>query len=113
LLIRTGKLKLVRLLNNPIVKIYHSTGGHMITPLPGATKMKPGSASLPFFGSTPIILNPKTGVPIEGSAPGALVYSTPWPGIAQTVFGDHQRYTSLPNPLFCSCLLCLGLLTLT
>jgi acetyl-CoA synthetase len=64
----------------------------MITNLPGATKMKPGSVGLPFFGSTPVILNPKTGLPIEGPAQGALAFARPWPGMAATVFGDHERF---------------------
>ena len=64
----------------------------MITNLPGATKMKPGSVGLPFFGSTPVILHATTGLPIEGlGAQGALAFARPWPGIAATVFGDHER----------------------
>ena len=69
----------------------------MITNLPGATKMKPGSVGLPFFGSDPVILEPKTGLLLEGPAQGVLAFARPWPGIATTVFGDHERF------IFISC----------
>jgi acetyl-CoA synthetase len=68
------------------------TGGHMITPLPGATALKPGSATFPFFGVVPALVNPSDGGMINGSGEGALVITRPWPGIARTVFGDHQRF---------------------
>ncbi|GDY13270.1 acetyl-coenzyme A synthetase 2 [Planctomycetota bacterium] len=68
------------------------TGGHMITPLPGATALKPGSATLPFFGVEPKILDEK-GVELVGNdVTGVLVFSRGWPGIARTIYGDHQRY---------------------
>jgi acetyl-CoA synthetase len=69
------------------------TGGHLITPLPGATALKPGSATLPFFGVEPGIVDPVTGKLIEESeATGALVIRRPWPGQMRTVYGDHQRF---------------------
>ncbi|MFN7958259.1 MAG: acetate--CoA ligase [Holophagaceae bacterium] len=69
------------------------TGGILITPLPGVTPTKPGSATLPFFGVKPIIVDPATGIPIEGnSVEGALCLGAPWPGQARTVFGDHKRF---------------------
>jgi acetyl-CoA synthetase len=68
------------------------TGGHLITPLPGATSLKPGSATRPFFGVVPAIVDLGTGKPIEGPAEGALVITRPWPGQMRTVYGDHQRF---------------------
>ncbi|MBI2376872.1 MAG: acetate--CoA ligase [Deltaproteobacteria bacterium] len=69
------------------------TGGILITPLPGATPTKPGSATLPFFGIKPTVVDPQTGRPIEGNGvEGALCLSTPWPGQARTVWGDHHRF---------------------
>jgi acetyl-CoA synthetase len=68
------------------------TGGHMITPLPGATPMKAGSATLPFFGVVPALLDEK-GVEIHGNdVSGVLVFKHGWPAIARTIYGDHQRY---------------------
>jgi acetyl-CoA synthetase len=67
------------------------TGGIMITPLPGATRLKPGSASMPFFGVVPAILS-ADGNPLEGEAEGVLALARSWPGQARTVFGDHQRF---------------------
>jgi acetyl-CoA synthetase len=67
------------------------TGGILITPLPGATDLKPGSASLPFFGVKPAIVN-NEGEVQEGAAEGILVLTYPWPGQARTVYGDHQRF---------------------
>jgi acetyl-CoA synthetase len=67
------------------------TGGHMITPLPGATRLKPGSASLPFFGVVPAIVGPE-GKVLEGACEGNLVILHPWPGQMRTVYGDHQRF---------------------
>ncbi len=66
------------------------TGAHMITPLPGATELKPGSATLPFFGIEPAILD-NEGRELEGPGEGVLVMKSPWPGQIRTVFGDHQR----------------------
>jgi len=68
------------------------TGGHLIAPLPGAIKTKPGSATLPFFGIEPAVLDPKTGLRLENAAKGLLAIARPWPGIARTVFRDHDRY---------------------
>ncbi len=69
------------------------TGGILITPLPGATPTKPGSAMLPFFGVKPLLLDPEKGDVLEGNGvSGALCMSAPWPGQARTVWGDHQRF---------------------
>ena len=79
----------------PIVDTWWQTetGGILITPLPGATALKPGSATLPFFGVKPVLVEPSTGKPLEGNGvSGALCLSTPWPGQARTVWGDHGRF---------------------
>lgn len=72
------------------------TGGVICTPLPGATPMKPGSCSKPFFGIDLAILDPATGKPAvadsEGSAKGVLAVMKPWPGIARAIAGDNGRY---------------------
>jgi acetyl-CoA synthetase len=69
------------------------TGGILITPLPGVTPTKPGSATLPFFGVLPVVLNPETGQPLDGNGvAGALCLASPWPGQARTVWGDHHRF---------------------
>jgi len=69
------------------------TGGILITPLPGATPTKPGSATLPFFGVEPVVVNPENGKVIEGNGvSGALCLASPWPGQARTIWGDHQRF---------------------
>ncbi|KAL4122718.1 hypothetical protein QTP88_015001 [Uroleucon formosanum] len=70
------------------------TGGHVITPLPGCTPMKPGSASFPFFGVKPILLD-ESGKEIEGVGEGYLVFNKPWPGIMRTLFGNHERFQSV------------------
>ncbi|ELW69584.1 Acetyl-coenzyme A synthetase, cytoplasmic [Tupaia chinensis] len=77
----------------PIVDTFWQTetGGHMLTPLPGATPMKPGSATFPFFGVAPAILN-EFGEELEGEAEGYLVFKQPWPGIMRTVYGNHERF---------------------
>ncbi|MEI8571619.1 acetate--CoA ligase [Methylomonas sp. LW13] len=67
------------------------TGGILITPLPGAIPLKPGSATLPFFGVKPAILDPDGNI-LEGEAEGVLVLTYPWPGQARTVYGDHARF---------------------
>src|SRR5690606_17385952 len=67
------------------------TGGILITPLPGATPCKPGSATLPFFGVEPIIVDAE-GKTIEGPGEGVLCVKKPWPGEARTTWGDHQRF---------------------
>ncbi len=78
----------------PIVDTWWQTetGGHLITPLPGATDLKPGSATKPFFGVKPALVDASTGHLLEGSAEGALVITQPWPAQMRTVFGDHQRF---------------------
>jgi len=78
----------------PIVDTWWQTetGGHLITPLPGATDLKPGSATKPFFGVVPAIVEPQNGTPLEGACEGALVLNRPWPGMMRTVYGDHQRF---------------------
>jgi len=69
------------------------TGGHIVTPLPGATPTKPGSATFPFFGIELAILDAKSGAELLGNGvEGVLCVKQPWPGMARTVFGDHQRY---------------------
>ncbi len=67
------------------------TGGHLITPLPGAIDLKAGSATLPFFGVEPCIVDDK-GKELVGEAEGALCIKRPWPGQMRTVYGDHQRF---------------------
>ena len=69
------------------------TGGHMITSLPGAIPMRPGSATLPFFGVQPAILEAETGKEITSTeASGVLCIKDSWPGQMRTVYGDHQRF---------------------
>jgi acetyl-CoA synthetase len=67
------------------------TGGATITPLPGATAMKPGSASWPMFGVQPLLLDAE-GQVLEGAAEGSLVIADSWPGQMRTVWGDHERF---------------------
>ena len=78
----------------PIVDTWWQTetGGHLITPLPGATPTKPGSATKPFFGVVPALVDAASGNLLEGEAEGALVITRPWPGQMRTVYGDHQRF---------------------
>tara|TARA_A100001015_G_scaffold301559_1_gene388542 strand:- start:51 stop:1991 length:1941 start_codon:yes stop_codon:yes gene_type:complete len=79
----------------PIVDTWWQTetGGIMISPLPGATATKPGSATLPFFGVQPVILDPVTGKEIrELECEGVLAIRDSWPGQMRTVFGDHKRF---------------------
>jgi acetyl-CoA synthetase len=77
----------------PIVDTWWQTetGGILITPLPGATALKPGSATLPFFGIQPQLCH-HDGNPIEGAGVGNLCMTDSWPGQMRTVFGDHQRF---------------------
>ncbi|XP_065421759.1 acetyl-coenzyme A synthetase, cytoplasmic isoform X9 [Chrysemys picta bellii] len=77
----------------PIVDTFWQTetGGHVLTPLPAATPMKPGSATFPFFGVVPAILD-ESGEELEGEAEGYLVFKQPWPGIMRTVYRNHQRF---------------------
>jgi acetyl-CoA synthetase len=67
------------------------TGGILITPLPGVTTLKPGSATLPCFGIQPEILD-SNGAELVGEASGILVIAKPWPGQSRSVYGDHQRF---------------------
>jgi acetyl-CoA synthetase len=77
----------------PIVDTWWQTetGGILITPLPGATKLKPGSATTPFFGVVPEIVDAE-GKVVEGQATGNLCITRPWPGMMRTVYGDHARF---------------------
>ncbi|AZQ69662.1 acetate--CoA ligase [Silicimonas algicola] len=79
----------------PIVDTWWQTetGGHLLTPLPGAIPTKPGSATLPFFGVQPVILDPQTGQEIDTTeAEGVLCIKDSWPGQMRTVWGDHERF---------------------
>ncbi|KAJ8015990.1 hypothetical protein DPEC_G00002480 [Dallia pectoralis] len=80
----------------PVVDTFWQTetGGHVLTPLPAATPMKPGSATFPFFGVVPAILN-ESGEELEGPSEGYLVFKQPWPGIMRTVYGNHQRFETI------------------
>ncbi|KOY62038.1 acetate--CoA ligase [Photorhabdus heterorhabditis] len=77
----------------PIVDTWWQTetGGFMITPLPGATELKAGSATLPFFGVQPALVD-NLGEPLEGACEGNLVITDSWPGQARSLFGDHDRF---------------------
>ena len=77
----------------PIVDTWWQTetGGILITPLPGATKLKPGSATRPFFGCQPALVDDK-GEILEGEASGNLVILDSWPGQMRTIYGDHDRF---------------------
>ncbi|MGD8416498.1 MAG: acetate--CoA ligase [Pseudomonadales bacterium] len=77
----------------PIVDTWWQTetGGIMISPLPGATALKPGSATRPFFGVVPALVDADGKVLSETEAAGNLVITQPWPGQIRTVYGDHQR----------------------
>jgi acetyl-CoA synthetase len=80
----------------PIVDTWWQTetGGILITPLPGAIPTKPGSATLPFFGVKPVIID-EQGKIIEGPASGALFIAEPWPGMMRTVYGQHERFKEM------------------
>ena len=81
--------------NVPIVDTWWQTetGGHLLTPLPGAIPTKPGSATLPFFGIQPVILDPQTGKEITTTeAEGVLCIKDSWPAQMRTVWGDHDRF---------------------
>jgi len=67
------------------------TGGHMITPMPFATPLKPGSASKPFFGIEPQVVN-ESGEVLEGEASGILVLARSWPGQMRTLYNNHERF---------------------
>jgi acetyl-CoA synthetase len=90
----------------PIVDTWWQTetGGILISPLPGATALKPGSATKPFFGVQPEIVDANGNV-LEGACEGNLVIADSWPGQARTVFGDHERFvqtyfTAYPGKYF-------------
>ncbi|GHA14966.1 acetyl-coenzyme A synthetase [Devosia pacifica] len=70
------------------------TGGHMITPLPGAIAAKPGSATKPFFGVQPVVLSPEGQEQTDTEAQGVLCIKDSWPGQMRTVYGDHARFVS-------------------
>ncbi len=78
---------------SPIVDTWWQTetGGILITPLPGATALKPGSATRPFFGVVPVLMDEQGNI-LEGATSGNLVITRPWPSMMRTVFGDHQRF---------------------
>ncbi len=78
----------------PIVDTWWQTetGGHMMTPLPGVTPIKPGSCSLPFFGVEPVIIDDVGEEVKYPDQEGVLCIKKPWPGIARTVYGDHERF---------------------
>ena len=81
--------------NCPIVDTFWQTetGGHLITPLPGAVPQKPGAATLPFFGVQPVILDPaNAAVQSETVADGVLCIADSWPGQMRTLWGDHARF---------------------
>ena len=78
------------------------TGGHVITNLPGVTPMKPGSCTLPFYGIDAVVLDPSTGRELtdadaneDGNVQGVMALKQPWPGMARTCLGDHERYMSV------------------
>src|SRR6202022_2458953 len=79
----------------PIVDTWWQTetGGILITPLPGVTRLKPGSATQPFFGVVPEIVN-AAGIVQQGACEGNLVIADSWPGQSRTVFGDHARFVN-------------------
>ncbi len=81
--------------NCPIVDTWWQTetGGILITPLPGCTSTKPGSATFPFFGVKPVVIEAETGKTLEGNGvSGVLALSEPWPGQMRTLYGDHDRF---------------------
>jgi acetyl-CoA synthetase len=79
----------------PIVDTWWQTetGGHLMTPLPGAHATKPGSAMKPFFGIKPVVLEPTTAAVLDGNGvEGVLCIANSWPGQMRTVWGDHDRF---------------------
>jgi len=80
----------------PIVDTWWQTetGGILITPLPAATPTKPGSATLPFFGIQPVILD-ESGKELAGPARGYLAIKTAWPSLMRTIYGDHERFRQI------------------
>ena len=92
--------------NCPIVDTWWQTetGGIMITPLPGCTALKPGSATRPFFGVEPKIMDASGNV-LEGACEGNLVIAKPWPSMMRTIYGNHKRFmetylSAVPNHYF-------------
>src|SRR6201999_1302848 len=77
----------------PIVDTWWQTetGGILISPLPGATATKPGSATKPFFGVKPVIVDAE-GKALDGATEGNLCIDDSWPGQMRTIFGDHPRF---------------------
>ena len=88
----------------PIVDTWWQTetGGHLITPLPGATDLKPGSATRPFFGVEPAIVD-EEGNELEGAASGNLVIKRSWPGQMRTIYGDHDRFIETYFKMYPGC----------
>jgi acetyl-CoA synthetase len=86
----------------PIVDTWWQTetGGILITPLPGATPMKPGSATRPFFGVQPVVLNDQGQEIAETKCEGVLAIADSWPGQMRTVYGDHDRFISTYFEMF-------------
>ena len=81
--------------NCPIVDTWWQTetGGHLMTPLPGAHATKPGAAMKPFFGIRPVVLEPTSGAKIDGNdVEGVLCIADSWPGQMRTIWGDHERF---------------------
>jgi acetyl-CoA synthetase len=80
------------------------TGGHIVTNIPGVTPMKPGSCTYPFYGIDAVVLDATTGEVMEGNdVEGVLAIRQPWPGMARTCLGDHERYMTVylkPYPGF-------------
>jgi len=82
----------------PVVDTYWQTetGGHVVTNLPSITPMKPGSCTFPFYGIETVVLDPKTGVELEGNGvEGVLAIKQPWPGMTRSCLGDHDRYLTV------------------
>eukprot|EP00429_Kryptoperidinium_foliaceum_P011411 CAMPEP_0176004490 /NCGR_PEP_ID=MMETSP0120_2-20121206/1720_1 /TAXON_ID=160619 /ORGANISM="Kryptoperidinium foliaceum, Strain CCMP 1326" /LENGTH=661 /DNA_ID=CAMNT_0017337173 /DNA_START=118 /DNA_END=2103 /DNA_ORIENTATION=- len=76
------------------------TGGHIITNIPGITPMKPGSCTFPFYGVDTVVLDPQTGKELtepdeHGNFEGVMAIRQPWPGMARTCLGDHERYLTV------------------
>jgi acetyl-CoA synthetase len=88
----------------PIVDTWWQTetGGHLITPLPGATALKPGSATLPFFGIEPAIVD-EQGKELDGVASGNLIIKRSWPGQMRTIYGDHDRFIETYFKMYPGC----------
>lgn len=81
----------------PIVDTWWQTetGGHMLTPIPYMWDLEPGSATLPFYGVEPALMDPTASVPTEMECEGHLAFKRPWPGIMRTLWGDHDRFESV------------------